>query len=95
MLLGVGQVLNGAGNTAIVIDPTGWFAHGDVVSAVVFTLATTATGIGLAALVPPSGDDRRSAAADGVPVIGSVFVLAWSYGAAGLLEPGSATFPGC
>ena len=93
VLLGAGQVLNGVGNIAIAIDPIGWFAHGDVVSAVVFTLATTTTGVGMAALVLPAGDDRRSAATDGLLVIGSVFVLAWSYGAAGLLDPGATTMP--
>ena len=86
-LLGVAQLMNGAANVAIVLHPVGWFGHGEDVSAVVFTLATTVTGIGLAMLVLPARADWLSAAADGALVIGSVFVLAWSSGAAGRLAP--------
>ncbi len=93
LLLGAAQLLNGVGNVAIALDPTGWFAHGENVSAVVFTVATATTGAGLAALVLPARDDRLSAAADGVLVVGSVFVLAWSYGAAGVLSQGATTLP--
>jgi diguanylate cyclase (GGDEF)-like protein/PAS domain S-box-containing protein len=93
VLLGAGQLLNGFGNIAIAVDATAWFAHGDNVTAVVFTLATATTGIGFAALLLPSRADRLSAAADGGLVVGSVFVVAWAYGAAGIFEPDGTTLP--
>ncbi len=92
-VLGVAQLMNGVGNIAIAAHPSAWFAHGENLSAVVFTLATTVTGVGMAMLVLPARADWLSAAADGALVIASVFVLAWSSGASGVLARQDATLP--
>lgn len=80
VLIGLGQLLNSAGNVAILMDRTEWFAMAGLTSSIVFTVATICTVAGLLSFTfhaaRPSG--RWWLLSDALVVTGAAFVVAWS-----------------